>query len=249
MRPISRNEYPLARRRRTSCSIFGDRCRGIYALPVSSSNDGWLTEKLRGPFESTTSVASPTAVQVGAAFPRRVGGVSWLGWIDPPLRARHGRERARLKFRILPRGAACCRKREVVDSLKSRSQGCDDPFSQRGSRRFESAHLHCCQMGEKDRRGKAGQRPGSERQPARQQGQRPGGRRDKRAAGGATGERDGRAAGRRHRRAHARNARTAGREGQATAGSAGGHSAKGRKLRGRHTGAHVRPRGGGTSGW
>ncbi len=53
MRPISRNEYPLARRRRTSCSIFGDRCRGIYALPVSSSNDGWLTEKLRGPFEST----------------------------------------------------------------------------------------------------------------------------------------------------------------------------------------------------
>ena len=160
--------------------------------------------------------------------------------------------RARTGVSEIPHPAAwcpCCRKREVVDSLKSRSQGCDDPFSQRGSRRFESAHLHCCQMGEKDRRGKAGQRPGSERQPARQQGQRPGGRRDKRAAGGATGERDGRAAGRRHRRAHARNARTAGREGQATAGSAGGHSAKGRKLRGRHTGAHVRPRGGGTSGW
>ena len=84
MRPISRNECPLARRRRTSCSIFGDRCRGIYALPVSSSNDGWLTEKLRGPFESTVAVpAGPWDMHPGpAATPPRKAAIACA--VDSP---------------------------------------------------------------------------------------------------------------------------------------------------------------------
>ncbi len=104
MRPISRNEYPLARRRRTSCSIFGDRCRGIYALPVSSSNDGWLTEKLRGPFESTVFRLPLTAGSVRVA---QGESVEFLIRMSRPAAA--GALRARMGASELPRAAACCR--------------------------------------------------------------------------------------------------------------------------------------------
>ena len=51
-------------------------------------------------------------------------------------------ERARTGAPEIPHPAVCFRKREAGELRKSCSQGCGDPFSQRGSRRFKSSHLH-----------------------------------------------------------------------------------------------------------
>jgi hypothetical protein len=105
----------------------------------------------RGGLTLRLSDTTPAQTQAGArTFRDRVPCtvVVDLTWRGPTCSstcvgaAAAGARRARTGASELPRAAAWCRKREEANSRKSCSRGYGDPCSQRGTRRFESVHLH-----------------------------------------------------------------------------------------------------------